>query len=333
MTMRPLGSKKISGFTLIELLVVIAIIAVLTALLLPAVQQAREAARRSQCKNNLKQIGLALHNYHDVQNVLPMGGLLMYVNSTAVPEVLPSAPKASAIAGGWAWSTYLLPYLDQAPLYNQLAPNGANYPAGPNHLTRTVLPVFQCPTESAPVLHTAIVMGGDGNGDGHARSSYPAVSGSGANADYSQTSIVPSSRGMFWHNSAVRFRDVTDGLSNTVAVGERFWDGIDSEMRRGAVWVGRGRDVNANKYANLVRMENAAGWLINGTNNNSMASMHGGIRSPGTGAGDSGNVSKGGFGVQVLMGDGGVRLLSENVDGATYQKLGQMADGQTIGEF
>jgi prepilin-type N-terminal cleavage/methylation domain-containing protein len=103
--------SKRSGFTLIELLVVIAIIAVLIALLLPAVQQAREAARRSQCKNNLKQIGLALHNYHDMANSFPIG-----VNSSFIGT------------GGQRWGvsfwTLLLPYLDQAPVYNQFSFNG-----------------------------------------------------------------------------------------------------------------------------------------------------------------------------------------------------------------
>lgn len=100
-------SKKRSAFTLIELLVVIAIIAVLIALLLPAVQQAREAARRSQCKNNLKQLGLAIHNYHDVYNLVPMIGL-------------------NGGPGGQRHSPYvgMLPYLDQAPLANLIAAGG-----------------------------------------------------------------------------------------------------------------------------------------------------------------------------------------------------------------
>src|SRR6266487_2467467 len=94
------------GFTLIELLVVIAIIAVLVALLLPAVQQAREAARRSQCRNNLKQIGLALHDYHSTHNVFPPG----YVAGAAYP----------ATSNGWSWCAQLLPYLDQASLYHSI---------------------------------------------------------------------------------------------------------------------------------------------------------------------------------------------------------------------
>ena len=100
------------GFTLIELLVVIAIIATLVAILLPAVQQAREAARRSPCKNNLKQIGLALHNYHDTFNILPPGTLCMLNNGTAVKPT-DSNPSRTAVTGGWSWSTYILPFILQ----------------------------------------------------------------------------------------------------------------------------------------------------------------------------------------------------------------------------
>lgn len=97
------------GFTLIELLVVIAIIAVLIALLLPAVQQAREAARRSQCKNNLKQIGLALHNYNDTHGALPSGSI-----------VLRNTAGTVYYGHGWTWHATILPYLDQGPLYNAI---------------------------------------------------------------------------------------------------------------------------------------------------------------------------------------------------------------------
>ena len=118
-----------TGFTLIELLVVIAIIAILIALLLPAVQQAREAARRTQCRNNLKQIGLALHNYHDNFNVITP---LAYGDGGINAQT--SNPT-------WAWSTMILPYMDQAPLYNQLNP-------GPNTL-RQVFEHGRAPSAAA----------------------------------------------------------------------------------------------------------------------------------------------------------------------------------------
>ena len=111
------------GFTLIELLVVIAIIAILIALLLPAVQQAREAARRSTCKNNMRQIGLALHNYHDTHGIFPL---------------------AFFQENGWTSSTMLLPFLEQTPLYTALNVNGPANLADPNilALTRKTIPVF-----------------------------------------------------------------------------------------------------------------------------------------------------------------------------------------------
>ena len=104
MPVRPI--QRTRGFTLIELLVVIAIIAILIALLLPAVQQAREAARRTQCKNNLKQIGLALHNYHDTSNSLPSGSI-----------VLLNAAGTTYYGHGWTWHASILPYMDQANMY------------------------------------------------------------------------------------------------------------------------------------------------------------------------------------------------------------------------
>ena len=101
-------SLRLRGFTLIELLVVIAIIAVLVALLLPAVQQAREAARRTQCRNNLKQLGLALHNYHDTNQMFPMG-----LSDTVWGNT-------ETIGDGWAWGVAILPYLDRATLFNMM---------------------------------------------------------------------------------------------------------------------------------------------------------------------------------------------------------------------
>ena len=126
------------GFTLIELLVVIAIIAILIALLLPAVQQAREAARSSQCKNNLKQLGLAMHNYHDTYKMFPPD------NTFTKGKIATSSIPA------WGWGTYLLPYLDQAPLFKRMGVNKRTLNQMLNNatlkkLTQTSLPVFFVP--------------------------------------------------------------------------------------------------------------------------------------------------------------------------------------------
>ncbi len=326
---RSLHMRSQRGFTLIELLVVIAIIAVLIALLLPAVQQAREAARRSQCKNNLKQIGLALHNYHDSHGVFPPGTLAI-LNTGLPVQPTGSQPSRTAVTGGWGWSVYVLPYLDQSPLYNNLNPNGNNFPATPTNDSKTSLSAFICPSEDSPEIHTALAMGGDGLGNGHAKSSYPAICGSGANADYSNQT-AKNTRGIFGYNSRVMMRDVTDGTSNTLCVVERFWDGGDSERRCGTVWIGKAPGSGSfagNKYSTFVRVENHPDWLIDGANNNSATSMHGGKADPG-GTG----VVRGGFGTHGVMGDGSVRFISENISGATWQLLGQMQDGGVVGEF
>jgi prepilin-type N-terminal cleavage/methylation domain-containing protein len=131
-----------TGFTLIELLVVIAIIAILIALLLPAVQQAREAARRSTCKANMKQIGIAMHNHHDVKNHLPVG-----------------LAGTSGAGWGWAWGAYILPYVDQATLYETItdttntiwSDSGGSTTANIQAAAIAFLPVFKCPSAAIPL--------------------------------------------------------------------------------------------------------------------------------------------------------------------------------------
>ncbi len=200
------------GFTLIELLVVIAIIAVLIALLLPAVQQAREAARRSQCKNNLKQMGLALHNYHENFNVFPA---LQY--GTALPG---SGTPGDAMPGyGHSGFVALLPGLDQAPLYQAITGMGMPYPypwdgAGSSKWNAK-LPVFNCPTSSPCDPYS----GGIGIGS----RSYRMCMGDTINliAGGTAATTVFNTRGLFGTFSSTRIRDVSDGTSNTVAMGER----------------------------------------------------------------------------------------------------------------
>jgi len=146
-------SKLQRGFTLVELLVVIAIIGVMVGLLLPAVQAAREAARRMSCSNNLKQIGLALHNYHDTYRGLPPG----YINN---PPAL-----AGPVAGNnsqWAWGAFLLPFMEQSPLFEQLQVGQINLSAaltagGPFDKTAIVnkpVDAFICPSDPGPFVHT-----------------------------------------------------------------------------------------------------------------------------------------------------------------------------------
>ena len=294
------------GFTLIELLVVIAIIAILIALLLPAVQQAREAARRTQCKNNLKQIGLALHNYHDVSLSFPPGALFG--------------------DDSYGWGTFILPYLDQGNLYNRIDFN--NFPddgfAGTGlqiaiplqpGVTDQVLPVYICPTNSMGLTHSPVRAGASTADDppqdigGHARNDYKGCLGTGGG----------SVTGMFGKIKdtllPTRIRDVLDGTSNTVAIGEgytEFMRAINGSTHPNAhdfsVWVGTN-----NQHQNVVA-ETRVGNVINGTRDDSFASQHVG-------------------GAQFCFGDGSVRFISENVDMVTFGNLGDKADGNVTGQF
>ncbi|WP_437222732.1 DUF1559 domain-containing protein [Planctomicrobium sp. SH661] len=191
-------TRRRSGFTLIELLVVIAIVAVLIALLLPAVQQAREAARRAQCKNNLKQLGLALHNYLDAYTVLPMGGITL------------------ASGGAYSPQARLLPFIEGANLANLI---NYDYPYGSQpanaagvKVSGVKIPIFHCPSE------TQIVPSLDTDGSvKHWPICYAGNAGEWLVWDATSKKI---GSGAFGQNSRLSPRDFTDGLSNTLMMSE-----------------------------------------------------------------------------------------------------------------
>lgn len=201
-----MGSENRRGFTLIELLVVIAIIAILIGLLLPAVQKVREAAARLQCKNNLKQIGLALHNYHDRFGSLPPG----YQSVVSSPLMPPEDERGP----GWGWAAFLLADLEQDNLRRQIDFNTSI--AAPVHAAvRThSLKVFLCPSDSTIGVFTTSGVPID-----LAHANYVGVFGTLEMEDF-----IGRGNGVFFRNSRVRLADITDGLSNTFVIGERSSD-------------------------------------------------------------------------------------------------------------
>jgi prepilin-type N-terminal cleavage/methylation domain-containing protein/prepilin-type processing-associated H-X9-DG protein len=215
------SSTKSRGFTLIELLVVIAIIAVLVGLLLPAVQAAREAARRVQCTNNLKQIGLALHNYHDAVGAFPMS----YVAASKFID------GETDTAPGWSWATMILPQLEQTPLFNAI--NSSLAVEQPQNATviQTTLTMFVCPSDITSGLFPV----SDSSGNMLAKmtpSSYAACVGNDLTDTATGLNNNGIGNGVMFRNSGIRLADITDGTSQTIMVGERAWSNVNG------VWAG-----------------------------------------------------------------------------------------------
>ncbi|MCA9006762.1 MAG: DUF1559 domain-containing protein [Planctomycetaceae bacterium] len=219
----PRPAQTRNGFTLIELLVVIAIIAILIALLLPAVQQAREAARRTQCKNNLKQIGLAFHNFHDVHDQLPNGAR----DGAGASFACCNATERE----GWSWSYHILPYMEQSNLYDM----GTDAdPVGTYPLVgRKGVKAYYCPSRRKPTSY----------GSGYYRSDY---AGNGGQREGGITnSVSTGKRGVVVQTTTrhVRINDIQDGASNTIMVAEKALhpdrhglDGGDNEPWNNAGW-------------------------------------------------------------------------------------------------
>lgn len=213
------------GFTLVELLVVISIIGVLVALLLPAVQAAREAARRMQCSSNLRQLGVASQSYHGAMGSFPPG--FMAVN------------HQGTVSGGWAWGVFLLPYIEQCALQYELSTTTytlSQVVSDPSLLTmlQMKLPVFTCP--SSPMEDLREFQGG---GQMVATANYTCCRGF---FNYSGAGhLQRQNNGVFYALSATRMQDVTDGTSNTFAVGERtFVEGNAQDPSKWPSWCGPG---------------------------------------------------------------------------------------------
>ena len=308
-----------SGFTLIELLVVIAIIAILIGLLLPAVQKVREAAARTKCQNNLKQIGLGLHNYHDNNRVLPPGFTATNPNA-ASNETQP----------GWGWSAYLLPYIEQGSLFSNLnltlpVENATNAPFAAN-----VVKMYICPSDSVadqpiPVVNylnpSSIVLNAG-------PSSYAACVGNDACDVFDMHPL----NGVFYCNSQTRLTDIVDGTSTTIMVGER---SLDQVM---GIWAGVPTNAELqpgprNEFLSTATISPARGGMVlsHGHLLNAVGDSDGGLD-------DYSSNHTGG--ANLLYGDGSVRfhlsVSSDNPDGSytadslLLQALSTRAGGEPV---
>jgi prepilin-type N-terminal cleavage/methylation domain-containing protein/prepilin-type processing-associated H-X9-DG protein len=296
------------AFTLIELLVVIAIIGILIALLLPAVQKVREAAARSQCANNLKQLGLALHHYHDTTGSLPPG----YADGNT-----DAASDATFDVGpGWGWASLLLPYLEQNNLSRQIDFKRA---VGKSTAGGTFLANFWCPSDQQ--LPTFTVYGTDAV---VAQGNYVACNGT------LETSPHPGDNtGAFLRNSRYRFADVTDGLSDTIFLGERSTDHSLSAWA-GAVPGGQVPALMAPGPAPndpIGQAEGAQALVLAHGNRTHVPSADNPIWDADT------FYSKHPRGANFLFGDGSVHFLSSSINGITYEYLCTIAGGEVSPDY
>ena len=294
--------RRRAGFTLIELLVVIAIIAILIGLLVPAVQKVREAASRLQCQNNLKQIGVAMHSYYGRMKCFPPGYTDNNLNKNS---------DASADVGpGWGWASYLLNDLEQGNVYTKI---NFSQNVGVNPIGQTVLPVFLCPSDvllpTFSVYNTSAVV---------AQGNYIASNG------VRETSFYPgNNNGAFLRNSKFTVANISDGLSNTLFIGER------NSGHSKTTWAGAvpGGLVTADQSPNPVGNAELASALVLG---------HGSIvhipNDPSVWDADI-FYSKHVAGANFLFGDGSVRGLNSSINGNVYEALLGRDDGVVVGDY
>ena len=330
MRLNVVGRRR--GFTLVELLVVIAIIGILVALLLPAVQAAREAARRMSCSNNLKQIGLALHNYHDSNRKFPPGFIKIYGRGDARDR-----------RGNWSWGAFILPYLELKPLSERLEVGPARLKEAimvpmKRAAMRQILATFRCPSDNGPVNNTGRRIAGPPNA-ALATSNYIAVNDTRGYLRWN-TNGSNVRAGLFGRNRARRMRDIRDGTSNTLAIGERNWSRVFTDGRVRNVLAGVVFGIRGQRRTSSWGMADAMGSCrfrinFNYALQSPLSRSRRGFGSPHPG------------GAQFALCDGSVRFISQNIDGdmkpnqqtkttfpnSTWENLCAIADRHPLGPF
>jgi prepilin-type N-terminal cleavage/methylation domain-containing protein/prepilin-type processing-associated H-X9-DG protein len=325
------GSRR-RGFTLIELLVVIAIIGILIGLLLPAVQKIRDTAARAQCTNNLKQIGLALHNYHDSQGSFPPG----YIDGNTNPNSTPDRD----VGPGWGWASFLLPYLEQTPLYNQIDFRVGVGLGSNAAISQLPLKVYLCPADGTQQTFTVwptniVVAHGNYVGCNGWEECFNGAGGNpqgGSGTDGLAGGYGGAGVGLFYRNSKNRIANVTDGLSNTIFVGERCaahspstWTGAVTGGRCPAwmstqPWTPPYSPPPGPPYDNADYDEALVLAHCNATH---LPSADFPIYDP-----DTFWSLHLGPGANFLFGDGSVHFLTSSIDPYTYQALATIAGGE-----
>ena len=306
--------KTTKGFTLVELLVVIAIIGILIGMLLPAVQQVREAARRTTCSNNLKQMALAMLNHESAFQHFPAG-----IRSNAT--FIETGNQQEAQQPGLNWGVSVLPYIEQNAIYDIVKDLSTDFNVplldyvdanGVNHAS-DIISTFQCASCPMGDFQTSR------SDIGHAKSNYVGIYG---DTKFTNAFNVRSRSGMLYLNSAVTFGETTDGSSNTYLIGER--DGADMGEGSDGVFRVRGASVwCSTRQARwldtcLGATDSAAEWTINSAANSATRHRWHALTSQHTG------------GAQFARADGSTQFVSDSINGDTYKALGTKAGGETF---
>ena len=329
-----LSKSNRKGFTLIELLVVIAIIAILIGLLLPAVQKVREAAARLSCSNNLKQLGIALHSYHDANDRLPPG---------CANDVAPFGNGVNS--WGSSWKVYILPYIEQDNIFrqwqfNSIAGTGSGFSnvANMNLVNRLTIKTYRCPSSTIPEFYLA----SSNAGSIQMMTSYTGVGGASIDIPIGAFNGIVSGGGILFANSQVRMVGITDGTSNTIMVGEQSdhlrelnnqpitgpSTAITSQgphgwtmgIASGGVGATAGdRHFNCSTTRWSINQRGLGDNISNGTNSNTGSNIP--LSSSHTG------------GAQMLFGDGGVRFLRDTTPLLILQWLSSRAGGEALPDF